>query len=146
MAGEVKLIHLGVVEAQDVADFLRKVGSRLEAAGVVKPGYGDALVAREEAYPTGLRLRAGGAALPHADAEYALRPAIAVAIPARPLRFRAMDFSADPVEVEVAVVLILTDSGQQVSWLARLVERMQAPDWLARIKATASAEELADVL
>ena len=146
MLGGVELVWLGHIDCADAYDLLRRAGAQLEMAGLVQPGYGEALVTREESYPTGLKLTAGGVAIHHADVEYARRAAIAVALPDKPVTFRAMDFSAEPIEVRAVMILVLTDREQQVPWLARLVERMQEPEWLDHIVASNSADDLAALI
>lgn len=62
-------------------------------AGFAKQGYDQALIERENQYPTGLHIPEVEVAIPHADVEWAIKPSLTIAILDHPVTFGSMDGS-----------------------------------------------------
>ena len=101
------------------------LAQRLLAAGHVRPSFERAVIAREKRSPTGLPFPGQGVAMPHAEPEHVLHPAIAVASLAKPVSFRQMGAPGTKLEVSLVVMPALTDKEQAAGELSRLVGLLQ---------------------
>ena len=59
-------------------------------AGYAKLGYLEAILEREEKYPTGLHIPQIEVAIPHADAEWANVPSLTIGLLEHPVPFKPM--------------------------------------------------------
>ena len=57
------------LEAHDRTEAITHLSAVWEQAGIIKPGYGAAVIQREMEYPTGLPTEGVHVAIPHASAE-----------------------------------------------------------------------------
>jgi PTS system galactitol-specific IIA component len=121
---------------------VRDLAERLAAAGFVKASFADAAVARERKSPTGLPFAPPAVALPHADGEHVLRPALAIASLAAPVVFREMGSPASKVDVGLVVMPALTSKEQAAGVLGRLIERLQDDAVRAALASAQSEEEM----
>lgn len=122
--------RLGTAEA-----VLRALVAALSARGAVRDSFLDAVLAREEASPTGVPLPEGAIALPHADPEHVLAPAVAVATPAEPVLFQQMGSPEVTLRVGLVVVLALPGREQSQGTLVRLLRALQRPGTLSGLRA-----------
>ena len=114
----------------DVAD--GEEALRLLASASVKYGFAheslmEAVVLREQKFPTGLPLPTP-VAIPHADAEHTIRPAMAALVPTHPLTFGELGGQDRTVDAELVLMLMVTDPQEQVGLLGRLIKVLRAPD------------------
>ncbi|HMJ55672.1 MAG TPA: PTS sugar transporter subunit IIA [Polyangiaceae bacterium] len=112
-----------VAESSD--GVLRALAQKLLAAGHVRPSFEGAALARERRSPTGLPFPGQGVAMPHAEPEHVVTPAIAVASLAKPVSFRQMGAPNVKLEVSLVVMPALTAKEQAAGELARLVALLQ---------------------
>ena len=77
------------IEAPDRNQVLTVMADKLNGVRVAKEGFLDALLKREEIYPTGLPI-SGGVAIPHTDPQYVTRDAFAVTTLHTPVLFGQM--------------------------------------------------------
>lgn len=130
------------VAAADAEGVLRHVADLAIRAGHAAPSFGDALVTRERAHPTGLPTVVP-VAIPHADPGHVLEAGFAVATLARPVRFGVMGTAEDAVDLGVVIVLLVTEAHAQVEVLASLVDLVQRDGWEAPLRAARTPVELA---
>lgn len=119
----------------------------LVAEGSVRESYLEAVLAREEIFPTGLPTPIP-VAIPHADPEHVLTPAIAVAILPEPVSFRVMG-SLDPaerVDVRTIFLLALNEKEAQVKVLQALVELCQSEERVTALQRAGDADEALAVI
>lgn len=103
------------------ASLTRFVARHLEADACVTSSWVEALLAREQLYPTGLPLEPP-VAIPHADETHTLKDALVVARLAEPLAFGAMgDSDAGALQVRLAVFIVAGNGMAQVEALERLL-------------------------
>ena len=134
--------HLTV---QSREELLRSLGDAAVAAGQAAPGYADALLEREEQFPTGLPV-SGGVAIPHTAAEHVTGNTIAVASLSQPVTFEEMGGSGREIEVDLVLLLILGDAEQHVEHLSRLIRTIQDEQFTGQLRAAQTAEEITAVL
>lgn len=101
---------------------LKTVADRLLAVGAVKPTFGEAIITREQTYPTGLQLNGGiGVAIPHTDADQVLQDQIGFVALKSPVTFRQMASATEVVSVNYLFVLALKTTHQQLDMLQKLM-------------------------
>jgi galactitol PTS system EIIA component len=126
-------------------DVLRRLAADLYAAGRVRAAYEDAVVARERTFPTGLEVNGVGVAIPHADIEHVVAPAVAVATLAAPVAFGEMGNPQSSVQVSVVCMLAIHRADAVVGLLKELVQCFQQPGVLRAAVAASSPEAVRTV-
>ncbi len=97
------------------------VATRLEASGCVRPSWRDAVIRREERFPTGLPLEPP-VAIPHADGEHTVKDGFVLTRLTEPLAFGAMGGAdATPLDVRLAVFIAAGAGTSQVEALEKLL-------------------------
>jgi PTS system galactitol-specific IIA component len=129
------------LEVPSAEEAIRALARALHRAGRVKDSFEAAAVARERRSPTGLPFEGLAVALPHAEPEHVLSPALAVATLARTVKFREMGSPATALDVSLVVMPALTAKEQAGAGLARVIEMLQ--DGPLRAALAAAADEAA---
>ncbi len=127
-------------------ELFARLADELAPAGFVRDTWLDAISAREQAHPTGLRTLGAGIALPHADAEHTARPFIAVVKPRVPVTFAPMAGMGDPVAAELVICLGFTHADDQVGALQHLMNVFMDEARVRTVMAQASPTGLVEVL
>jgi PTS system galactitol-specific IIA component len=140
---ELCLVRLSALSAAEV---LHALAARLLAKGHVAASFERAALSREKKSPTGLPFAPWPVALPHADPEHALSPAIAIATLARPVVFRQMGSPGVALDVFIVVMPVLTAKEQAAASLSRLVTVLQSEDTRRRMIDAERTEDLLKVV
>ena len=111
----------------DTPEMLRLVARKLEELGYVKDGYEEALIQREERYPTGLAVEELiNVAIPHTEIEYALRQALVlIKHPSSHFYFRKIDEPDKSLPVKIVFLLVVKEPEGYVKFLADLTGLFQ---------------------
>jgi PTS system galactitol-specific IIA component len=125
---------------------IRALAARLAGAGAVLETFADAVLARESASPTGIPLPSGAVAMPHADPEHVLVPAVAAATLCAPVDFRQMGSPEIALPVSLVVVLAFTKRDDAQGALVRLLRALATPEARERLAAAAHDDALARAL
>ena len=120
-------------------DILRKMASNLVEGGYVKETYVDAILQREKTFPTGISTEPLGVAIPHADVEHVIKPALSIATLKEPVKFLSMDDIETEIEVKIIFMLAITNPEFQLDMLRRLAYLFQNKEMLTRL---AEAEDI----
>jgi PTS system galactitol-specific IIA component len=123
------------LDAPSAEEVIRALARELCRAGVVKDSFEGAALVRERRSPTGLPFEGGAVALPHAEPEHVLSPALGVATLARPVRFRQMGSPAVALDVTLVVMPAFTAKEQASAGLSRVIEMLQSPPLRAALAA-----------
>jgi PTS system galactitol-specific IIA component len=137
------VVRLDVPSAEGA---IRALARALHAAGAVKESFEAAAVARERRSPTGLPFEGGAVALPHAEPEHVVSPALAVATLARPVKFREMGSPATQLDVALVVMPALTAKEQASAGLSRVIEMLQGAALRAALAACEDEASMRAVL
>lgn len=130
------------MEALNRNEVLKKIAKLLVESGNVKESYVEALLEREKNYPTGLPTESVGVAIPHADTEHVIKPAIAIAVLKEPIEFKAMSNPNEEVKVKIVFMLAIKDPDEQIKLLQSLIEIFQDKELLLKIASAESAQDL----
>ena len=144
LPAEAVLVHVAAATSTDVIETL---GGILHRSGYVKPGFVEATLAREASMPTGLPL--GGsvnAAIPHVDAEYVTRQALALATLKDPVIFRNMVDPDSEVPVQLVIMLALDNPKSQVDMLQQVAEILQSASIVDRLMLATTPSDVMAVL
>lgn len=127
-------------------EVMKRLFEKLHSQQYVKESFLGAVVEREKVYPTGLPLAKTGVAIPHTDSEHVLKPAIAVSVLKKPVVFRMMGSPEIEIDVEMVLMLAISDPQKQISMLQRLMNVFQDEMAMEIIKKASTEEEIVQLL
>jgi galactitol PTS system EIIA component len=139
-------IVLGV-EADTDRQIIQLLAERLQSLGYVKPGFANAVLAREAQLPTGLPL--GGdnnVAVPHTDPEHVLKPGLAFATLVRPVAFANMEDPDEKLPVKLVFLMALNDKDKQIEMLQEIAGTIQSPATIDALINSKSVEDVSRLL
>lgn len=126
---------------------IRQLGAILEEMGFVSKTYIDAVLSREEQFPTGLPLIGDfSVAIPHTDAVHVQKPGIALATLKEPVHFNNMEEPTEHVPVKIVFMLALKDKNAQLDMLQTIAYMLQSPDILSKIYSSQTAHDVLELL
>ena len=140
-----ELIFLDI-EAKDKQEVISRLADALFAAGKVRDTYKQAVLAREEVYPTGLPLGEYNIAMPHTFAEHVIEPVIAVARLKKPVDFLEMGTSDVHLPVSLVMMMAISNPQEQVGLLRRILRLLSDEETLQTVMASADTEEMYQAL
>ncbi|MDK2982321.1 MAG: galactitol system component [Chloroflexota bacterium] len=121
-------------DAATPEEIIRKLGGLLFENGFVKDSYTQAVLDREQVYPTGLQARKAGVAIPHTDTEHVLKPAIAIATLSKPITFQMMATPEEKVQVEIVIMLAVHDAKLVIPVLRKVIFILENDEALVAMK------------
>ena len=133
------------ITPKDSTEALSIVSDELIKKNVVKESYKDAIIKREEEFPTGLNAPSWGIAIPHTDAIHVNKPQIAIARLAQPVKFLQMGDGAD-VEAKLIFMLALKEPHAQLETLQKLMALIQNETAVAELIAAKDSKTVINVL
>jgi len=139
------LVRLGL-RASDNCEVMHILADLLYARGAVRAEYGDKVCERELKYPTGLPTAGVYVAIPHADAEWVLSSAIAVATLTEPVMFCNMADPQERLPVEIVIMLAIADASKQVQMLQQVVKVISNEAMLRALRSATDAGQVAQTL
>ena len=95
---------------------LTKMSDEAITKGWAKPGFTDAILTREENFATGLHASID-IAIPHADAEWTIEPAMVTATLDTPVAFNPMGGEGDQVQAQFVFMLVIPDANAHIDFL-----------------------------
>ena len=104
------------------------------------------LMAREAAYPTGLRTEPFAVAVPHADPDCVLKPCIAIARLEQPVEFEEMGNETQTVPVKYIFNLVLQKMEQQLELLQTVIGVFSNRELMERLETETSPDKIAELL
>lgn len=140
-----EVVHLHVL-AENREDVMATLSEDLKRHNYVKESFLSSILEREKVFPTGLPLATMGVAIPHTDPEHVIRPMISVAVLENPVDFIMMGSENTIVNVEIVLMLAISDPAKQLSLLERLMGVFQNDAAMSQLKYATSAKELVEVL
>ena len=102
-------------------------------AGYAKPGYDQAIIEREIKYPTGLHIPLISVAIPHADAEWAIKPSVTIGILKNPVYFKPMDGQGGDVPAKLVFMLTIEEPKDHIDFLRAFSSVMGTTEVLVEI-------------
>lgn len=139
-----ELIHLEM-EVSSKKDFFTQVAQYLELERMVNETFEEAIIAREEKYPTGLQLENFSIAIPHTDTMHIREPFVAINRVKKYLDFYQMGTDDVIVPVKDILVLGIKNSQEQVGLLSQLMSIFSDQDFLDRYKNAITKTEVLEL-
>ncbi|WP_373899320.1 PTS sugar transporter subunit IIA [Haloimpatiens sp. FM7315] len=133
-------------EAEDKKDLLKKLSSILIEKGYVKDSFKEAILKREEVFPTGLMTESTNIAIPHTDAIHVIKPTILFAKLKNPVTFKEMGMGKNDVNAELIFMLAINNPTSQVTTLSKLMSILSNKPVLESLKSKNSTCEIMDIL
>lgn len=130
----------------DKEEIITKLGSLLFQYGFVNDTYTKAVLDREIAYPTGLKARVTGVAVPHTDTIHVNKPAVAIATLKEPVIFHGMGSPDTEVEVSIVLMLAIHDPQEVVNVLRKVIFVIEDDEALRKILAADEKIEIKNIL
>ncbi len=137
------LIHVG---AEENGQVLRKLSNQMYENGFVRESFCDAIMEREQQFPTGLDCGKYNVAIPHTQSIHVNRTCIGVATLLDGVAFRRMD---DPDEsIDVTLVLMFASAGghEHFGLLSSITKMIQNEAIVKQIVASEDKQEILQIL
>jgi galactitol PTS system EIIA component len=138
-------IRIGL-KASCATEVIQVLGQLLHENGYVKDTFIHACIEREAVFPTGLQSSSLGFAIPHTDTEHVIKPALAVAALEKPVLFKAMGTEDTEVQVEVVIMLAVSDPGSMVNVLRSVISIAQNEPVLLAVHKAQSEKEVVNLI
>ena len=139
-----KNICLGL-EADDRDDCIRKICAIMAKNGYIGDDYADAVIARENEYPTGLPTEGPLVAIPHALQGTVFKTGAGIAVLTSPVGFYNIAEPEELLMVEVVFVLANFEPEKQLNDLKLLMECCSDREMLEGIRNAKSESEIVEL-
>lgn len=130
---------------KDSKELLEDISEKLILKGYVKETFKEAIIKREEIYPTGIKTQNFCLAIPHTDAEHILKPGIAFVRLKDSCKFKEM-CTNEELDVNMAFVLLVNQKEKQVELLTRLMDLFVKNEILEKIYKENDDKLIVDIL
>jgi PTS system galactitol-specific IIA component len=134
------------LQGKDYKDIIRKIAERLLAGNYVKDTFVQAVLDREEEFPTGLQVSGGGVAIPHSDSEYVKKSTLGIATLASPVDFRMMAEPDKIVSVSVVIMLAVADKKKVVPVLRKVISILKNEEAIIALEHAQTKTEIKKIL
>jgi|LGOV01.1.fsa_nt_gb PTS system galactitol-specific IIA component len=142
MGSLIKKEHINVnFLGKDQREVIEMASCSFIKNGIVKNGFIDAVIKREEKYPTGLPTKIG-VALPHTELDYVIKEGISILTLEKPIVFYEMGNPKEKVDVEIIFLLAIINPQNQIHILQKIVSMIQDEKVLNKIKSAKSSETI----
>lgn len=130
------------LEAESREELLTNIAQKLESHNLVKSSFREAIIAREETFPTGLPTEMIKVAIPHTDTKHVLQSCITICRLKTPIDFLEMGNHSQKVPVEIVFVLALDDEKNHLQALQQLIGLFSERDRMENIRDATNRDEL----
>lgn len=127
-------------------EFFSTISEKLLLNNFVKPSFEQAILVREENYPTGLALENFAVAIPHTDVVHIVEPFVSVNRLQQEIDFIQMGTDDVIVPVKDILVLGIKEPHKQVGLLQELMNCFANQEFVENYKKAASKNELVDLI
>lgn len=135
------------LDVDDKKNLLEKLGNTLRDKGYVNEEYTQAVISREENFPTGLNVQGKvKVAIPHADSKLVNCPQIVFASLKKPVYFNSMENPEEQIGVELVFMLAVKDPDKHVAVLQKLMEMFGDEALLNQLACCSTQEEAKSIL
>jgi len=124
----------------------RFLGEQLRQKGYVYETFTNAVLEREEKYPTGLYLGKINVAIPHTDTKHVKQTGVAILTLDKPVIFNRMDDPSQTIPVLIIFLLAVLEPKEYTKFLARLVGSFSDKVFIQKIYGAESPRELLSLL
>lgn len=134
------------LKANDYTDVMKKLGSVMIQEGYAKDSYIDALIEREQEYPTGLDIDGVGVAIPHTAVNHVKKQGIAIAVLEKPVTFFQMGTDDETVKVQVIFMLAVINANEHLDQLQTILKIIQDKNVLSDLMKTKDTKQIIKIV
>lgn len=134
------------LDAGSPEEVFRTLGGKMILEGYCKESYVDALIAREQDFPTGINMGEIGIAIPHTDKNHVRRGGVAIGVLKHPVHFFQMGTTDEPVNAKLIFMLAVEDPKEHLAFLQRILMVLQDQSVLAKIIETEDKKEIIQII
>lgn len=139
------LIFLNVQEKCG-KDILKKMGDAMIREGYAKDTYVQALLQREEKFPTGLDIHGIGVAIPHTDPCHVKKEGVALAVLKEPVTFRHMEDEGLQVAVRLIFMLAVLNPEAHFKRLQCVLNIIQNAEVLGQLLVSKGQKDIIRII
>ena len=132
--------------AKTPQEIIKRLGSLLYDNGFVQESYTQAVLEREKVFPTGLKAKMAGVAIPHTDTGHVIKPAIAIATLENPVTFHMMGTPDEEVPVEIVIMLAVHDAKLVIPVLRKIIFILENDEAIIKMKSATSKKVIRDAM
>ena len=125
---------------------LQILGKAMIEEGYAEDGYVEALIEREQEFPTGVDIRGVGIAIPHTDADYVKKAGIALAVLEEPVKFYRMGREDELVEVQLVFMLAIKNPEAHLSYLQQILGVIRDTAVLKKLTEAKEKSEVIEII
>lgn len=126
-------------------EFLSNISDKLVSMGYVKESFKEAILKREEVFPTGIGTEKYSIAIPHTDSEHVIKPGIAFVRFNGKCDFKEMCTNND-LDVTMAFVLLVKAKEEQAVLLSKLMGLFTDNELLDKLNSENDCETIVNIL
>jgi galactitol PTS system EIIA component len=136
---------LAPLKADNAEQAIRLLAGILQNSGYVQDTFVDAVLEREEVYPTGLPTPEFHVAIPHTDPVHVIQPAVALGVLDKPVEFKEMGNPDSSLKINLICMLAVKQSETLVNLLGSLISCFQDADFLQVVCASKEPDQIANL-
>ncbi|PTQ84188.1 PTS system IIA component (Gat family) [Trichococcus patagoniensis] len=140
-----ELIELDI-QSHDKIDFFERISSELVEKGYVENSFREAIIARENIYPTGLQLDGFAVAIPHTDVVHIKKPFVAIKRLVEDIDFYQMGTDDVVVPVKDILILGIKEPKNQVGLLSDLMSCFADSEFVRKYRSVNTKESIIDLI
>jgi PTS system galactitol-specific IIA component len=127
-------------------EVIRFLAEQLKRKGYVHETFADAVVEREEKYPTGLYLGRINVAIPHTDTKHVKQSGVAILTLDNPVIFNKMDDPSQTIPVLIIFLLAVSEPNEYVQFLSKLAENFSREEVIKIIYGETNPVTMTEIL
>ena len=108
-------------EAFRKEDIILELSKRMRKRNLVEADFQEAVMKREQKYPTGLLIGKHNITIPHTEPQYVKAPCIGIATLKNRVSFHRMDACDELVDVDVVLLLALGQAHTHMEMLSKII-------------------------
>lgn len=127
-------------------EVIQRIAKEFQKAGIVKDSYAEAVIAREQVFPTGLPADGHNISIPHTDPEHVLRPGIGVVVTKEPIEVSMMGSPDIKLESRIFFPLAMEHPKKQIELLRQLMKFFQNREALDAVNSAKTSQEVLAIM
>jgi PTS system galactitol-specific IIA component len=127
-------------------DAILFLAEQLKEKGYVYETFANAVVEREEKYPTGLYLGKINVAIPHTDTKHVKQSGVAILTLDKPVIFNKMDDPSQTIPVLIIFLLAVSEPNEYVQFLSKLAENFSKEEVIKIIYEETNPATMTEIL
>lgn len=139
-----KYIYIDL-DATSKEEVFEKLGSELIKNNIVKNTFVEALIDREDDYPTGLPLPIG-VAIPHTDGSHVINDQLIIATLSNPVKFVEMGAEDEDVDVQLIIMIVMKEGKKHLEMLQNIIATLQDEEIVEQVVDEKNRTEIRKIL